>query len=460
MTWSMFRCISCFGVRTRTDLSKKMPDAAVRGPGSEIAAVEVGALPADRRHKVMGTGGQRGMNEERQAMRRCFGILALLVAWSTLAGCGDVENTPPAATPVPGTPMEMEPAPRLSLGVAEGDATQEFFRVGTPFLLPEDRLVVPLGADSELRVFGPDGDFLGSLGRQGEGPGEFVALTEAWARGDTIEAFDSRLARITRFLPDGSVEVVRLQTPVGLEAAPSGALPDGWVAVAFAGAGGGARDLFGLHWFSRDGAHVGEVDRVEGMLRVSGPGVSGPHPLSPRAVVRVARGEIYYSGTLDPRIQVLDVARRERRDIAWEEVAPMSPRAALALVRDAARARPDRGSATAASDHLLESDHVSEPVPALWDFMVDELGFIWVCSYDPGMHGFALGDLGGGGYVTGGTSRGGRWRILSPDGAEVGAVKVPGGLRLAQITRDAVVGVKVDPVLGFESVHVHVLRRY
>ena len=62
--------------------------------------------------------------------------------------------------------------------------------------------------------------------------------------------------------------------------------------------------------------------------------------------------------------------------------------------------------------------------------------------------------------MTAGTLRGGRWRILSPDGAEVGAVDVPDGLRLAQITRDAVVGVRVGPVLGFESVHVHALRRY
>jgi hypothetical protein len=361
-------------------------------------------------------------------MRRCFGTLPLLVAWSTLGGCGDVENTPPATAPVPGTPMEMEPAPRLSLGVAGGDASQEFFRVGTPFLLPDGRLVVPLGAGSELRVFGPDGEFLRSLGRQGEGPGEFVVLTEAWPRGDTIEAFDSGLARITRFLPDGSVEVVRLQTPMGLEAAPSGALPDGWVAVAFAGAGSGVRDLFGLHWFSRDGAYVREMGRVEGMLRVSVPGVSGPHPLSPRAVVRVARGEIYYSGTLNPRIQVLDSAGGEEREIAWEGVGSMSPRAALALVRDAARARPDRGSAAAASEHLLQSDQVSEPVPALWDFMVDELGFIWVCPYDPARHGFALGDLGGGGYITGGSRAGGQWRILSPDGVEVGAVEVPDGL--------------------------------
>lgn len=356
--------------------------------------------------------------------------------------------------------MEMEAAPSLSLGVAAGEATQEFFQVRTPFLLTDGRLVVPLGAGGELRVFGPGGEFLGSLGRQGEGPGEFLALTEAWPQGDTIEAFDSRLARVTRFLPDGSAEVVRLETPVGLEGAFPDASSGGWVAAAFVGAPPPARDLFGLHWFSRDGTHGGEVGRMEGMHRISVPGFTGPHPLSPRGVVRVARGEIYLSETLSPRIQVLDAAGGVEREITWEESDIMSPRAALAMIRDAARARPDPSPTAAASEHLLQTGQMLEAVPVLWDFMVDELGFIWICPYDPGKHGFALGDLSGGGYMTAGTLRGGRWRILSPEGAEVGAMEVPDGLRLAQITRDAVVGVRVDPVLGFESVHVHALRRY
>jgi hypothetical protein len=40
----------------------------------------------------------------------------------------------------------------------------------------------------------------------------------------------------------------------------------------------------------------------------------------------------------------------------------------------------------------------------------------------------------------------------------VGSVEVPVGLRLTQITLDAIVGITVDAA-GRESVHVHALRR-
>lgn len=383
-----------------------------------------------------------------------------LLAASTVLVCCAGEEVGRTFTPVPGTPIGIDSSPRLSLGLAEGDMIQEFFRVGTPFLLSDGRLVVPLRGDNELRVFSPDGDLLQRLGTKGEGPGEFVALTESWPRADTIEAFDNRLARLTRFLPDGSVEVVRLQTPVGLETAAPGALADGWVAAAFAGAGPPGRDVFGLHLFSREGLHSGEVGRVEGMLRISVPGFTGPHPLSPRAVVRIGLGRLYFSETMKPRIMVLDGPGGVEREITWLPDDPLDPQAALLMVRDSANARRDRGAPAPVSEQLLQTDEIRVPVPAIWDFMVDELGFIWLSPYDASRHGFVLGDLGGGGYLTGGSLRGGLWRILSPDGVEAGYIEVPEGLRLAQITRDAVVGVRSDPILGFESVHIHPLRRH
>jgi hypothetical protein len=54
--------------------------------------------------------------------------------------------------------------------------------------------------------------------------------------------------------------------------------------------------------------------------------------------------------------------------------------------------------------------------------------------------------------------QGGVWRVFSPQGAEVGQVTVPAGLRPVQITSDALVGVRVDPD-GVQSIHVHGLER-
>lgn len=50
------------------------------------------------------------------------------------------------------------------------------------------------------------------------------------------------------------------------------------------------------------------------------------------------------------------------------------------------------------------------------------------------------------------------WRIFSPDGAEVGWIRVPAGFEPWQITSDAVVGVYRD-ARGVESVRVYGVER-
>ena len=387
--------------------------------------------------------------------RSRMGRLNLALTWLFLVGCGDLEEAT-SVSAVPGTPTEIAAEPWLSLGVSSGDTLQEFYRVRTPFLLPGERLAVPLGGSSEIRIFGLDGRFQKRLGREGEGPGEFVDLTAAWARGDTIEILDGDLMRITRFLPGESTEVIRLAATGRGETAPRGPIPDGWVTVGWSGSGESNRDIWTLQKFARDGTLIGEIAQVEGMERISVPGYSGPHPLSPRGIVRVAQGRVHVAETLTPRIQVLDQMGEVEREITWVPEESVSPSEALSLVRDQAT---ERGASDHISGQLLQTDETPEQISVFWDFMVDELGFIWVRPYDPAKHSFSFVGFRGGGYIVGTSGQGGRWRILSPDGVEVGSVEVPDGLALVQITRDAVVGIRVDPELGFESVQVYSLDR-
>ena len=87
---------------------------------------------------------------------------------------------------------------------------EEFDRVTTPFLRPNGTVAVPTRGAQSIRLFSPDGNFVESHGGPGDGPGEFISLGGAWARGDTIEAYDGRLRRITRFIPGGELKVVVL----------------------------------------------------------------------------------------------------------------------------------------------------------------------------------------------------------------------------------------------------------
>lgn len=136
-----------------------------------------------------------------------------------------------------GSPLTVETEPRVAVGVLDADPAHEFQKVTTPFLLPDGRLVVPVGGAGEIRIFDSGGHHLETLGGPGEGPGEFRSLGSVWARGDTIEAFDSELRRVTRFFPDGSAEAVALEATAPAQAAVRSALPDGWALASVAEVG-------------------------------------------------------------------------------------------------------------------------------------------------------------------------------------------------------------------------------
>lgn len=371
-----------------------------------------------------------------------------------LAGCEPRSDTGSAAPAVPGAPLEIEAGSALSVGVLGGDLHQEFDRVVRPFVLPDGRLVVPNAGSHDIRVFNEGGEFLEALGGRGEGPGEFMYLSAAWPRGDTIEAFDRELRRITRFLPDGATEVVPIAggeyPDLGLGA---GSVGPGWALGGVIAAGYGERDRIAVHQFGRDGGHLGELVSVGGIVRYSAGNLGGgPEPLSPRSVVVADGTHLYYGDTLEPVIRRTSAPGIVDGEIAWEPTESPPVHNALERVIDQAvsEAPADDASATRAR-------HEAAPVPdelsVFWDFLVDPEGFLWIQPYEPLAHAFAL----GGRYV-GGADNGGTWPVLTTEGQRAGSIEVPDGLELTQVTPDAVVGIRRDE-LGVESVHVHRIRR-
>jgi hypothetical protein len=64
---------------------------------------------------------------------------------------------------------------------------------------------------SQVRIFSPAGEFILSLGGEGEGPGEFkyVETLNPWM-GDSIAVFDSSLGRVTLIDPSGGLRTISL----------------------------------------------------------------------------------------------------------------------------------------------------------------------------------------------------------------------------------------------------------
>ena len=348
-----------------------------------------------------------------------------------------------------GVPTSVAAEPRVRLGVLEGDPNQEFHRVTTPFLLPGDRVAVPLQGANAIRIFSLNGEFVQSLGSPGEGPGEFTALGEAWARGDTIEAFDLGKRRITRFLPDQTVESVQFEYVGAAQTVMSGwQAPDRWVAHGVATLGMDGPDVWEVHWFARDGQHLGRVAEVESWHRRMIGGAPAIDPLSPKAFFAVHDSTVYVGHSAESSIKMYQPSGSNSSSITWSpEARPLGE--TLDRVRDEALARASdaqRGTVRARFDAMRDPS-----VSTAWGILVDELGYIWVREFDPLKDAQIL----GGGL---GPGPGGSWRIFDPNGTEVGKVQMPDGLEPSQITADYVIGTLEDD-LDVQRVQVHRLNR-
>lgn len=82
-------------------------------------------------------------------------------------------------------------------------APDEFGRVSSAVLGPNDRIYVADGLNFEVRVFDSGGDYEFRFGRSGEGPGEFGALYSLAWLGDTLLSLDFGLGRVGLFDVNG-----------------------------------------------------------------------------------------------------------------------------------------------------------------------------------------------------------------------------------------------------------------
>lgn len=163
---------------------------------------------------------------------------------------------------------QVDTVPTLEIGTLEGDSVYQLYRVRDLVELPDGGIAVANAGTQEVRIFDAAGGYVRSIGRQGEGPGEFTGLTKLAVRGDTLLAYDPRATgRLTRFGLDGTyLSDVRLTSPGAMIAFTiGGVLADGtmltWASTGMPEAEGFVRDSVRL-------AHVGSDGEVRDTLGV------------------------------------------------------------------------------------------------------------------------------------------------------------------------------------------------
>jgi hypothetical protein len=109
--------------------------------------------------------------------------------------------------------------PSLVIGRPSGAFAGDLDRIRDVTLLSDGAIAVA-DAAQRILVFGPDGSHLRTIGREGQGPGEFTSLQSLHVLGgDTILAYDYRQRRASVFDRDGvqvgTIEIRRSGTLLG-----------------------------------------------------------------------------------------------------------------------------------------------------------------------------------------------------------------------------------------------------
>jgi hypothetical protein len=128
---------------------------------------------------------------------------ALLLACFTFA-CADAASEQAAAEDV--ALWRIAPTPLLAVGRMDGAEGELFTYVEDAARLPDGGLVVLDAEARELRFFGPSGEYRGTAGRAGSGPGEFRAPFRVQViPGDTVVAWDFARAVLSYWSPEGEL---------------------------------------------------------------------------------------------------------------------------------------------------------------------------------------------------------------------------------------------------------------
>ncbi len=364
--------------------------------------------------------------------------------------------------------------PRIQIGSVDGDASA-FFGVTDAIRLRDGGFLVADGGSRALKFFDSRGAYVRSVGRAGDGPGEFRGLYRVVELEDgRIAALDVILARVTLFSADGGRDHT-YRLPRGLDGTERGVEARGLLAN---GSVVGLREVEGAGAETRYGDYPGSLlvysspvvqpvlvdtlGRVSSFLKP----IPGTETLSQRSVSRDTE-TIRIDGQFVPipfLRQLLVAARGDRIAIGplggyfvgtFDGDGTMRtsfggslPKQVPEGVREAwvdewvsrFERRSERSEWRGRYEAFLSSGSASTVLPAFTALAIQADGKVWREAYDPELE----------------ESDPSRWIVADPSRqvGSSGTVTLPAGFRPYDIGPDYVLGVWKD-VLGIEYVRLH-----
>ncbi len=373
------------------------------------------------------------------------------------SGVRIVENTGPLWPE--GEGWRLADSATLDIGTLEGEPEYQLYRAFSASKLLDGRIVVANNGTHELRFYDSSGAFLASVGREGEGPGEFRGLQflHAYA-GDSLLTYDFRNRRFSIFTLDG--RFVRSFTPAPLTGAvafPTYVAPfaDGSIFLGLESpttaeemkSGLRREPVVFLHC-DRDGALIdtlGHHPGTEWFIQTQGDGATMGIIIGQRVMGLQAQSAVFQNGfyfgagdsyeisyyNIEGVLKRLVRLRRPNRAVTADDITHYKQRRLETV---------DDKNQRIMMERRLEAMPFPEALPAFDRFVVDSDGNLWVEEYRlPG-------------------DNKPRWTVFDGEGQMLGVVEAPDRFRIYEIGADFVLGRWTDE-LDVEHIRLYRLEK-
>ncbi len=344
--------------------------------------------------------------------------------------------------------------PVIDIGTVEGDSHYQLYLVYSAVRLSDGRVVIGNAGSFELRFFDNEGRYLLSVGREGEGPGEFRFPNRVWsAENDSVFVWDGFLNRLSVFSQSGDfVRSVRFSVVSG-RGRPNvvGRFSDGSMLTV-----GSSRNLdpsvpgivlYGAVSLSRYHANgtfanaIAQLPDGDRWVLAAGGRRSFPYlPFAAQPSWAVDRDRVYLGAGRAFEIEVRDGGGRLTRMVRVVGQERQVTDAGRAQFRESLLASVPNPNERRRQERFLSEVPFPETLPAYRGLLVDSEGFLWVEEY-------RLPDAS---HTT--------WHVFNPTGEWLGSLHPPNGLRVLQVGRDYVLGWYRDE-LDVQHVVVYALDR-
>lgn len=335
----------------------------------------------------------------------------------------------------------------LVIGAAD-DPAQALTRVGSVALGPSGHLFVSQPQDRTVRVYSDSGALLRTIGRAGDGPGEFRSILRIGFLEDTLYVVDAALRRVSFFTEEGNHLETRMSAgPAAGESfgPPLPVLPlrDGTAVVAppqpveltertpYLRVDWEGQILDTLGWQEYRGRRVG---LARGTMATS---VDHPFPEDPlvtmvgetETMIVVARPAPTQSGRSEMRVTWVSFGGDTLRTIRYPyDAVPVTgarAESAIAAVLESPALRMMYPEPELARAALLEHVEVPRFHPPVHAVVVSSDGAVWIGMEPP-------------------SEEGREWLVLGPEGEPAGRVLLPASVRIQVIRDDRIWGVYTD----------------